>query len=435
MTLSGYRPSPGRGRRLQWCIAGLFVALLLPARAQYPGHVDTQPPSTPSPRAVAVLEWTGQAGKPNASQIVPIVVFDGQTYQPGAFYLARPEPLSLEPGTEYVLQEAGLPTGLFDVNFAQDSSGYWLGYGVWRHPSVANKPKPHFAEGRSLPLANASAENASTDNARSGTTRPTLRRSSNSDGTISFAPPGPETPVGGADPDRPHLQYGVHDPSGASPIASGPVSARMGLQQMVGVSDAIDRRAHSFRYAAASSEEFLKLRAQMETLAKQALAPAPVPAENGLHGGQGSRPSQKSRVHPAKTLSIPVTNSLPAISLTGEEFMAYTLAQGSGPTLVFSAQSLSDAGEVRYITLVVQPDFYGHLHVIFESITDDKNLDAQPRMRLVDAVDTRGDGQGELLFELLSRHDRQFALFAVDAGKMQQLFATGPLRKTVGSPG
>ncbi len=70
-------------------------------------------------RAVAVLEWTGEVGKPSASRIIPISVFDGEKYQPGGLYLAKPEPLALEPGTDYVLQDAGVARGLFDINTAR----------------------------------------------------------------------------------------------------------------------------------------------------------------------------------------------------------------------------------------------------------------------------------------------------------------------------
>ena len=74
----------------------LLVALAIPAGAQYPGHMETNKKAAPPVRAVAVLEWTGAPGKPSASRIIPISVFDGEQYQPGGLYLARPEPLALE---------------------------------------------------------------------------------------------------------------------------------------------------------------------------------------------------------------------------------------------------------------------------------------------------------------------------------------------------
>ena len=76
----------------------MLLTLATAAYAQYPGHVENAKKKAPSVRAIAVLEWTGDMGKPSASRIIPISVFDGERYQPGGLYLAKPEPLALEPG-------------------------------------------------------------------------------------------------------------------------------------------------------------------------------------------------------------------------------------------------------------------------------------------------------------------------------------------------
>ena len=49
-----------------------------------------------------------------------------------------------QPGTEYVLQDAGITKGIFDINSAQDVDGYWFGYGAWKPmttPPKRAKPK------------------------------------------------------------------------------------------------------------------------------------------------------------------------------------------------------------------------------------------------------------------------------------------------------
>src|SRR5271156_3148098 len=128
----------------------MLAALAAPAGAQYPGHLETNKKAAPTVRAVAVVEWTGDKSKPSASRLIPISVFDGEQYQPGGLYLARPEPLALEPGTEYVLEDAGVARGLFDVNTAQDVEGYWFGYGEWKALAApVKKAKPK--QGRNLP--------------------------------------------------------------------------------------------------------------------------------------------------------------------------------------------------------------------------------------------------------------------------------------------
>src|ERR1700761_6419514 len=85
------------------------------AVAQYPGQVKTdkdKDKETPSLRSVAVLEWTGDLGKPKTSRLVPITVFDGEQLQDGGEYLARPEPLAVAGGVEYILQRNGDKIGL-----------------------------------------------------------------------------------------------------------------------------------------------------------------------------------------------------------------------------------------------------------------------------------------------------------------------------------
>ena len=76
----------------------VWLAIAMPTWAQYPGHLETNKKAAPAVRAMAVLEWTGDTGKPNASRIIPISVFDGEQYQPGGLYLAKPEPLALRAG-------------------------------------------------------------------------------------------------------------------------------------------------------------------------------------------------------------------------------------------------------------------------------------------------------------------------------------------------
>src|SRR5258708_20979596 len=71
----------------------LAVAFLLAAAAacaQYPGQIVKKSKDKPSLRAIAVLEWTGDVGKPRTSRLVPVTVYDGQALQDGNVYLARP---------------------------------------------------------------------------------------------------------------------------------------------------------------------------------------------------------------------------------------------------------------------------------------------------------------------------------------------------------
>jgi hypothetical protein len=97
---------------------------------------------------------------------------------------------------------------------------------------------------------------------------------------------------------------------------------------------------------------------------------------------------------------------------------------GSGPTLVLTAREASSS---RSIAVVALQDIYGKVQVLWHSITDDEHLDVTPRMKLIDAVDPRGDGRANLLFEERNNTDRRFVLYVVGADNAEQVFATDPL--------
>jgi len=116
----------GLGRRLAGA-AGVAVGLLaaLPVAAQYPGQVAKSTKDAPVLRAISVLEWTGEAGKPKACRIVPVAVLDGGKLQDGGVYLSRPEPIALAGEVEYELQQNGQAIGLFDIENSGHEQGSW----------------------------------------------------------------------------------------------------------------------------------------------------------------------------------------------------------------------------------------------------------------------------------------------------------------------
>jgi len=116
-------------------------ALASTACAQYPGLVTKTDKSQPVLRSVAVLEWTGAAGKPSASRLVPVAIYDGEQLNDATIYLTRPEPLALAGGTEYELQTAGKPSGLFDVFSSGEFHDSWFGFGVWKPLTAADAAK------------------------------------------------------------------------------------------------------------------------------------------------------------------------------------------------------------------------------------------------------------------------------------------------------
>ena len=136
-------------RRAVWVAlsAGLLAALPAArlASAQYVGKVGSTDKTVPELRSVAVLEWTGDPGKPKASRLVPISVLDGGQLQDGGIYLARPQPLAVGYEVEYELQQDGKPLGLFDIQNAGQQFGSWVGFGAWK-PIPSAHPKLSAAQ-------------------------------------------------------------------------------------------------------------------------------------------------------------------------------------------------------------------------------------------------------------------------------------------------
>ena len=124
-----------------WITAAALLTVALPAAAQYPGQITNAGKNTPTLRAVAVFEWTGDEAHPKTSRLVPICIYDGKDLQDADFYLARPAPIALESDVEYQLFEDGKPIGRFNVETAAHEQGSWVGYG--KHlPMPVARPAP-----------------------------------------------------------------------------------------------------------------------------------------------------------------------------------------------------------------------------------------------------------------------------------------------------
>jgi hypothetical protein len=441
------------------CALGGVAAL----RAQYPGHVDTkQKPSTTSTlRSVAVLEWTGDRSHPNATRLVPVSLFDGQNLQDGGLYLARPVPLALDSGTEYEVQGSGLPQGWFDIDGAREIGDDWFGFGNWKpyvppppkklHPSrnpptvvrdkSGDEDKPHFVRrdqssgsssgggaGTGSPSSDKTSDKTQAPAAPVDPDRPKLRRRPDESGTPkqqAASAPAPESPSKAADPDRPKLSHGIPadlknqpKPLELTPVAMG---------QTVAVSDSGSLGTQSFAYDWGSPQDAANAQKELEAQAVQLLAQTTPAASTSAAATQTERAHHPTAHKPVphKTAQRKKAKPLEPVSpLTDVHFSAFALTYGSGATLVLTAR---EASGTRSIALIALQDIYGKIQVLWHSITDDTHLDVTPRMKLVDAVDPRGDGRANLLFEQRNDTDRRFVLYAVGAAKAEQVFATDPL--------
>ena len=446
------------GMRRSSILLTLALVSALPACSQYPGQVTKTSKDAPTLRAIAVLEWTGEAGNPKASRLVPVAVLDqsriltGQL-QDGGVYMARPEPLALASEIEYELQQNGTPLALYDLKNAGQEQGSWVGYGAWK-PLPATKPKPSMDE-----VARSKIDDEDSD-------RPTLHRKHHGDGSkpASGGDSGSASPAPAADPDRPTLHKNAPSSDSSSPSAPAgdpdrPVLKKerkkqpeeiahvdslpdvtdpnrprlkrgkstgdslevlpslMGMpaemQQTVAVSDAKSRPEHPWTYSWSSPDDEAKMKSALEEIARDALGlnpPAPAPKQTAA----------KKIAHKAAK-PLPPPDPPP---LVDEHFRVFELAYGAGATLVFSAHTGGPYAEQKFVTLIAQPDLYGNVRVLLNSVTNSAHLDATPRMRLVDAVDALADNRGELLFELRGETQRQFALYRILRGQAEKLFVT-----------
>ena len=458
--------------------------LPLCAWSQYAGPVSKKADANDL-RAIAVLEWTGPAGKPKACRIVPITIYDGEHLQDAGIYMARPQPLALSSQVEYQLKDNGRTIGLFDVTNAGQEQGSWVGYGDWKPVPTAKKAaiaplldegsndddKPvlhrkHHADDPGSGSGTASSSPSSKPQSDSDSDRPKLHKkddsgsgsdsdhpvlhkspSSDSSDTASSAPSDPDRPVlkkpkpqsaqqptedvghvesmsTVTDPDRPHLAPG-------KPADSGPavLPTLMGLppdlQQAVAVSDPKDRPDHLWVYSWANPADQDKMRAALEEIARTALgldtSPPPAPKP-------ATPPARRTTARKAAAPPPPPPYPQP---LRDEKFRVFELAYGSGATMVFTADTGGSLATEKFVTVIAQPDLYGNIAVLYKSVTDGSHLDDTPRMRLVDAVDAEADNRGELLFELRGATARQFALFRVLRGSAERIFTTGS--ETIGA--
>lgn len=435
-----------------------------PAHAQYVGKVNTDQNQAPTLRATAVLEYTGDLAKPNASRLIPIAVWDGDRYQPGGLYLAQPVPLTVESGTQYILEQAGTPEGLFDVKGAADMQGNWIGVGSFEKPKppqfaklhrmhnlplIADDSKPHFAHvpnGDTKAGATQAAQNnapvgdpdrptlhhrsgdqdaqgsagSSSPSAPADPDRPILHestKSSASNGPGGNSNQSPETSLATPDPNRPFLEHGKPEQEEALDSPSKEIDKLsgmpIGLKQMVAVSDAVNRPQHSYVYSWPSPEDEAKMQSAVSTIAQQVLA------------ASAPKPPQPNTSHTRRRRAVVSKPSVPALPvLSDEQFNAYELAYGAGATYVFSATT-GEGEQARYITLIAQPDFNGAPVVLFKQITSERDLSVIPRMKLIDAVDTDGDNRAELIFGLENTTSRKYAIYRVANGTAEQVFTTG----------
>ncbi|MGC8550440.1 MAG: hypothetical protein ACP5M4_12130 [Acidobacteriaceae bacterium] len=429
-------------------------------------------------RSLAVYEYLGSYQKPTRSRLVPVAIWDGTQFQPGSLYLADPTPLSVKAGTLYELMQDGNGVGQVEVMQAEQVGDGWIGLGKYLpNPPAGPKfklpasltakakfesDKPHFAykppastgvaggkaeaskggpvrEGSGAESGRPTLENrpeltpgpsdasATTPSeegrpvlhqpeANSQTAPPTLHRRTEAQQLGSQAAP----PSG-----RPILGYNTH---AASPVTQLKQDALTGhppeVHEMVAISDVDGTTDHSYAWEWSSPGDKAAALKKVEALALQYLTTAKPSDSTNTETKAEGKAAQVKRHRGRAEKSSPVAAPQP-VTLTDEQFHAFELDFGSGPVYVFSARTSAPEESTTYITLIAQPDFAGGIIPLYKSITPAQLLDYEPRLKLVDAVDATGSGRADLLFDVIRRRSREFALFSVQNGQAQEVFYTG----------
>jgi hypothetical protein len=226
-----------------------------------------------------------------------------------------------------------------------------------------------------------------------------------------------------ADPDRPKLRYGKPQVQEGIVEPSKLEGLPMDMNQMAAISDVKTGEPHPYTYSWTDPADAAKFKAAMEDLAQKAIASGfATPTTPANVTKTATKTPAKTATARHKAATPP-----PLPPLEDEKFNVFELSYNGGATAVLTAKTTGSDGEAKYITLIAQPDFYGNPQTFFKQSTSDKALDIVPRMRLVDAADTDGDGRAELIFELRGKTGRSFGIYRLSSGRMFEAFNTGPL--------
>jgi hypothetical protein len=205
------------------------------------------------------------------------------------------------------------------------------------------------------------------------------------------------------------------------------------VSREVAVSDAGPSEAQQLIFACREEE-----RKQMEASARE-LAEAElrrVAAHRGL-----TLPSQAKGLIPAKSTvpgkkAVAGSAKAPAgLTFADEQFVPYDLDYNDYATVVFSARyapeaslgaSASDGsarGKGWVVTVVARQDG-DKLIKLYSSVSDPRELDLYPEVRLVDAVDPEGYGRASLLFREQKRDGASWLLGRVTGYELQTVIET-----------
>lgn len=201
--------------------------------------------------------------------------------------------------------------------------------------------------------------------------------------------------------------------------AKKPVTPPAGLNKVeVAVSDATTGQVHPYKWTWANPEEEQKLHQQAEDLAMKTLAdyrtkiggPMPGKLEDvkfdtyDLTYSNAPTVILSARVLPAVPKPAPTKRGARTKKAAG----ASSAASSAAPA---ASSSAAAPGFEYYVTIVGREDIYGQLQKEFVVASDNKHLDAFPKMQLIGVVDVDGNGSGSMLFQSSSDLSNSFVIY------------------------
>jgi hypothetical protein len=205
------------------------------------------------------------------------------------------------------------------------------------------------------------------------------------------------------------------------------------VSREVAVSDAGPSEAQPLIFACREEE-----RKQMESSARE-LAEAEL-RRVAAHRGLGL-PSQAKGLVPAKSTAPGKKTVTPAkataLAFADEQFIPYDLDYNNYATVVYSARYVPEGaqssgangastnyrGKGWVVTVVARQDD-GKLIKLYSAVSDPRELDLYPEVRLVDAVDPEGYGRASLLFREQKRDGVSWLLGRVTGYELQTQMET-----------
>jgi hypothetical protein len=212
------------------------------------------------------------------------------------------------------------------------------------------------------------------------------------------------------------------------------------ISRQVAISDAGPSETHSLIYVC-PQEERDQIEASARDLAKAELRrmatqrgialPSPVSTQAVAKMARGKTTA------PKKGSTAAAAEAPPELKLEDEQFVPYDLDYNNYPTVVFSAcyapegqgpasalaSGVSGKPKSWVVTVVARHD-EGRLTKLYSAVSDPRELDLYPELRLVDALDPDGYGRAALLFRERKRDGVSWLLGRITGYELQTIFET-----------